>query len=437
MKLKLLAMSDTHVGEWTSLLTYGAGRQHLWKTFRDTFGAEFDRDSDGRLQVDELVLIGDIPDRTLSTTWQITQACSALMATLGSALDVAKVVYVPGNHDHTMWTSFQHSLGGDPTRRSWITPPEGQRVLSGGQTLDDGEYWKEYMSVLLGYPDGQPWRRIGDEKRLEFCVANPVYATKPAGGERTYAFAHGTHFRGHWDVTMSPQVRWFLANVLELDRYAVHYDVCPDCDVDKATDMEGLEYQVAAFADSLWPSAGDNPMTREHELWCFWEAISGLWSSSRPAPAETRLIHADELPTFPERVKPLTPGLGKNDESVGLCREHFLDHLADYLPNALDDLVFVYGDTHSGGWGVTDLMDGSGRKVGLYNTGAWIVPNERCHPACQVFVVDGDGAEHVLDVSFQDVMDGSGRLVSRAAAIAEARWDALSHVQRLVLEGLR
>ena len=75
-KLTLLAISDTHLGEETSLLSFPRGLQQLWHTLaRD---ANFwrpifpDFDSDERVQVEDLVLVGDIPDRTLSSTSQIS-----------------------------------------------------------------------------------------------------------------------------------------------------------------------------------------------------------------------------------------------------------------------------------------------------------------------------------------------------------------------------
>ena len=40
MRLKILAISDTHLGEETSLLSFPHGRQYLWQTLREQFGAE-------------------------------------------------------------------------------------------------------------------------------------------------------------------------------------------------------------------------------------------------------------------------------------------------------------------------------------------------------------------------------------------------------------
>ena len=52
MRLKLLAISDTHLGEDTSLLSFPHGRQHAWKTLRKYFG------KGNRFEVEELILLG-------------------------------------------------------------------------------------------------------------------------------------------------------------------------------------------------------------------------------------------------------------------------------------------------------------------------------------------------------------------------------------------
>ena len=76
MRLKTLAISDTHLGEETSFLSFPRGLQHLWTIFRE--GPAFWRPIFSNLQkgdtvaVDQLILVGDIADRTLSSTPQIS-----------------------------------------------------------------------------------------------------------------------------------------------------------------------------------------------------------------------------------------------------------------------------------------------------------------------------------------------------------------------------
>jgi len=81
VRLKILAISDTHLGEETSLLSFPHGRQHLWRTLRRQFG------SDEKVDLEEMILLGDIPDRTLSSTSQIITHTNAFIQMLGSAAD--------------------------------------------------------------------------------------------------------------------------------------------------------------------------------------------------------------------------------------------------------------------------------------------------------------------------------------------------------------
>lgn len=85
MQLEFLAISDTHLGEETSILSFPHGRQHLWRVLRPPFGSdEFDKDNKEKLEVEEMILLGDIPDRTLSSTSQIITHTNNFIGTLGS-----------------------------------------------------------------------------------------------------------------------------------------------------------------------------------------------------------------------------------------------------------------------------------------------------------------------------------------------------------------
>jgi hypothetical protein len=88
-KLKLLAISDTHLGEETSLLSFPRGLQQLWRTLAKDkvfWGPIFpDFDPDERVQVEDLVLLGDIPDRTLSSTSQIFSSSASQLLVLPEA----------------------------------------------------------------------------------------------------------------------------------------------------------------------------------------------------------------------------------------------------------------------------------------------------------------------------------------------------------------
>ncbi len=85
MRLKVRAMSDTYLDEETSLLSFLQGLQHVWSTLVQKFWGnlfpEFDPDPKKvprkQVEIEELILLGDIADRTLSSTSQIYNHCHA------------------------------------------------------------------------------------------------------------------------------------------------------------------------------------------------------------------------------------------------------------------------------------------------------------------------------------------------------------------------
>ena len=67
MNLKFLAISDTHLGEDCSLLSFRHGRQRLWRAVRGAFS----EDSAQPFQVEEVILVGDIGERRPASTSHI------------------------------------------------------------------------------------------------------------------------------------------------------------------------------------------------------------------------------------------------------------------------------------------------------------------------------------------------------------------------------
>jgi hypothetical protein len=177
MDLQILAISDTHLGEDTSFLSFPRGRQHLWQVLRST-----------------LILVGDIPDSALSSMSQTITHTNAFIQTLGSAANIKKGVYVPGNHDHSLWTHYCKLEQGIPCG---ITGPQGDLIIE--DNMERRQPASDHiLSVFFGYPDGSSWRTIvadrsNDDKKFNFAIANPLYATRY--GQRTYVFTHGTHFK--------------------------------------------------------------------------------------------------------------------------------------------------------------------------------------------------------------------------------------------------
>lgn len=459
MKLQFLAISDTHLGEDTSLLSFPHGLQRLWDALRGAFADPGAPPSDGgdlegRICVEELILLGDIPDRTLSSTAQITTSTNAFMATLASALDVKRVIYVPGNHDHTIWGELQDRLKtalitgpeGIPLIRSLNRSPSSGASSAATATIGDVAPWvdlraEELLALFFGYPHGSPWNRVLREWPIDFYVANPVYARRFAG--RTFVFTHGTHFRS--DVLL-PQWVKRLVDGLQIDALlgAVELDTSAP-DPHGARDLLDLERRIAPFVESLWPSSKDRPTSRSDELWYLLMTLSARFGKHLPPPPADFVLYPREqlLRERPSRVRellpPATSGLAPHP-SISRMVSTFWPHLLTYLrEHGLDEpeLTFVYGDTHDGGIG--ELVTPS-HRARLYNTGGWVVHNDDDHPPTQLFAVDTAGNEYLLDVGFRGVRmsttDVATELLALAAEDAEHRATRISRVLRAVLSRL-
>lgn len=450
-RLKLLAVSDTHLGEETSLLSFPRGLQHVWTTLREDpafWKPVFpDFEKGDKVMVDELVLVGDIPDRTLSSTSQISGHTHALAMMLGDALDVRKVVYVPGNHDHTLWTGYiqgssrrrENSQRGDASPR--ITSAEGEQLVEGGKCLDKGA--EEILSIFFGYPIGWAWWEIRDDPDFDFWIANPVYATTI--GKRTYAFAHGTHFRAELvSVWRKGFLRLFDRTGMD---QLLRLELELGGDLAHAGSMDELEDIVTPFVDSLWPSSKNTPTSRSDELWYLFTLLRETSATEgRRTPPRSEVFPAENLSqTAENRINRLTDEDGEPSHgSLERFRDHFLSHLLTHLDRAnllRDDLAFIYGDTHSGGWGTLAPGGSSppwGKPIDVYNCGAWVVDSPGRHPACHLFAVDDERKEYLLDVAFSEAVTvGDDSLLDLAARDAENRLEVVSAPVRAFGEALR
>jgi hypothetical protein len=415
MRLKLLAISDTHLGEDTSLLSFPRGRQHLWKILRKFFGEGQNND---RFEIEEAILLGDTTDRTLSSTSQIVANTNAFIQMLGGVADIKRGVFVPGNHEHTLWTDYHQRRDGNGKYYS-VTKPSGELIVKKGERCDKNKSAEELLTIFFGYPSGSSWRTINDEKKFEFAIANPVYVKQING--QTYVFTHGTHFRR--DVS-APKIIKKIADYIELDELLGDIEIDSDCDISKAKNLEGLEKEAARFVDSLWPSSKNNPTSQSDQLWYLLTVLGGKLKDKehrRPSYSSSQLyIWSDLKKVDKKRIRRLTTTSGKaKEKSIELWEKYFRGHMIEYLKrkNMLkvnkDNIVFVYGDTHNGGWGEQKLN--SGGKIRIYNTGGWVVHNPQDHPACHIFVVDDSCHEYLLDVSYKGVKEGEETLLKIAA----------------------
>jgi len=396
MHLKILAISDTHLGEDTSLLSFPDGRRHLWRILREYLG------NGDKFEVDELILIGDIPDRALSSTSQIITNTNAFVKTMGSVADIKKSVFVIGNHDHTLWTNYLIKREGK-NKKYGITGPEGTTFIKDGIALDkngkelpeDGpidkrEPIEEILKIFNMLDPGGKIRNEVKEKKLTFVIANPVYATQVEnkGTPRTIVFAHGTHFR--WDVAR--RHLFMVDKILDRFRSALEKWRETDLHLEKADGLEELEGEIYHYVDSTWSSSGNNPTGLKDSAYYAWVRLQQSFHAlgQRKAPDETNLFSREKLERGDiKEIRHLTGDRsilkGSVDEfldrdPINRFEKYLLPHLLTFLENdprieidlqipwPTQDMTFVFGDTHHGGWGGLEFRN---KNVRIYNTGAW------------------------------------------------------------------
>lgn len=450
MRLKILAISDTHLGEETSLLSFPQGLQHVWRTlaqkiWADLFPEEYQppeeydpdpqKDPRKQVEIEELILLGDIADRTLSSTSQIYNHCHAFSQMIGSVARIKKGVYVPGNHDHTMWTDYVKARSGGVDSHG-VTPPGGDPIVKQGERSDKEDSAEEILATFLGFPIGWAWWQIAKERDFDLAVANPAYVKQI--GARTYVFTHGTHFRPEIASPQWIRSAFRLIDVLQLD-WLANLDLEPLGNLSDAEDLEDLERLVAPFVDSLWPSSKNNPTSRSDELWFLFTHFRGGFDERRPVPDKSRIFSRPELlQDTSGRIGRLTENGSPSEDSLKRWKQYFLPHMPSYLKDngfPEEEVTFVYGDTHAGGWG--ELRSNSGTPIRIYNCGGWTMsPSRGHHPACHIFAVDEAGEEYLFDISFKNVKIGDDSLLDLAARDSEHRYKQVSIGARLIGEQL-
>jgi len=432
MDLKFLAISDTHLGEDTSFLSFPSGLHHLWDTLRNKFGTGVNRE----FTIDELILIGDIPDTSLSSTSQVITQTNAFIQTLGSAANIKKTVYIPGNHDHTLYTEYMRLKHGDDDKEFYVTHPKGELIIE-NKDLCDNPGCELFATIFYGYPYGPAWTKIREETGADlfkFAVSNPLYVVETPN--RNYIFTHGTHFKS---VVTAPQWLMRFIDYIQLDRLIAKIDIDTDHHVKDARTLEQLEEFAAPFVDSLWISCRNQPTSRSDHLWYLFHVISSRFEEKRDIPAGSTLNPYSDRLTVDEKIIAKLNG----SNSIKLFEDFFLDQLLLYLDekNLLKEhLTLVYGDTHDGGWGEID-KDYTTRanvdvneKLRIFNCGGWVVHDQENHPPCHVFAVDTSGNEYLLDVSFNGVNMLGMTLLELAAQDFENRSQAISAIVRFIMD---
>jgi len=409
-KLKLLCISDLHLGEDYTFLNYDFQWDWKDKTRLQPFcrcvaslaGLDIPEpcSDNAGVQVETLVLLGDIFELATAKIATAAESGSNFFKWLFEWLDPDKIVYVPGNHDHVFWIWWQ------------VKPPEGKwHWWQMNPFIIKGSLRKEYKGHAKKTSDPRTPEKIGNKTwrsdlvsyffgnqidKTRFSVAYPAYVpedvsfTLPILSKKVFkpVFTHG-----------------HLNDPTFVDPWE-----------------SGLQGVAMYMASGSWPKRADNThlSTLEKDTWKYttryWfphntETTLGeaLYLCSVMAGKDYPCKHREKHPGYftPEEPPDLT---GKNKEneryllnlrSAALKRDD-TEKSNDGEKSKTDasGYICVYGHTHHGG---AMLMENGHENEYLYNTGGWlsIVKDSPVHT--HLFAVTDDGVAKMVRVGYTEL----------------------------------
>ena len=385
-KLKLLCVSDLHLGEKYTFLDYRSkwnqNNREAFHRFREGAFTLADSvsDSESVIEVDELVLLGDIFELATATITTAADAGRVFFNWLFQWVHPGKIVFVPGNHDHVFWMW-------------WNIPPK-----------DPGAYWWHmnphiaFSSLKTGYD------------------SLSVKASPPSGPIATENLAHRRDL-----------ITFFFGDSTGTDRFHVGYPayrgpLCgPFGSADKnfhslfahghLNDPEfvdpwnaGLRAWLMYAATGNWPDAADGANLNALEE-STWKYTSFYWY-----PPEIECTWGEALYLAYVNIEephncehPLTVPQKKDVEPVPNLKEDMgqLRYFSDFIVTSMEgndpgaSRAFIYGHTHDGGdHSFTD------DKLHLYNTGGWLDVVKNDPPHTHLFAIDTEGVAKMIRVGF-------------------------------------
>jgi len=160
---KVIVVSDLHLGEEECLLFKKNAK--LLKSFKDKLEKEANKG-----KVDELIIIGDLFDLSLASFKDAYNKGKEFFKEIGQIGNLDTIVYVPGNHDHHIWSLIIEEEQIVKNIRKGKSPEEPLKRV-------DEEYNDTFLNELL------------KETGKKFLVSYPNLFRKI--GEKNYLFHHG------------------------------------------------------------------------------------------------------------------------------------------------------------------------------------------------------------------------------------------------------
>lgn len=273
----------------------------------------------------EIVLHGDVLDLSNASTRAVVDQARAFFARLLDGLAPARITFVPGNHDHHVWTVLADCRAWRALARgaSEGVDPLFLRTPFDGWALDGDDAASELMRAV-----------IPDAHHAELRIAYPVYRTH--AGDRTLVFLHGHHA----DTSSAWPGRFLL----------------------RAGTLEEIEAFTSGWVELMFhglKQAGRLTALAQKT----WVEI---------ARAKRALRGRRDEPD-------VAPGDGARDVGAGLRKMLDLARGAEALPDRFET---IFGHTHR-------YLDGAEGPYGLvFNTGGWLATHPHAERQTRLFVAD-------------------------------------------------
>jgi len=452
-----IILSDLHAGADESLLSVLGADGRVDPTLASRTTAAFGDAMQATVTAlsgsdpHDLVILGDALDLSLAPPQVAAGVFERFMAHLPPQMLAGRMSFLPGNHDHALWTA--------------------QRFADGAGSPAQAAHWAH---VTPAFADPATRSGSGTLNALMPQGAGPVASYYPNQGlgpvadgraQRAVVLHHG-HF-------------------IEA-AYKLMTGVLTTLSGQPAPPMtaETLETVNGAWMDFAWSSLGDTgPLGRQvalaeerlvtgggaHQVQDrLAAALAGMLQSSLPLPHAARVSD-----TLTELARGLVDSfVGSYSEMERFSYNAFLSRastqgLCDYIDHVVADqmrfelgaqtgetrLTFVFGHTHKP-FADAVVAESFARPVTVYNTGGWVLDtallstlegaalafvDERMNTALlTLYSLDGDGVLQSAAVSSADPVadaDNPMLIALRAAvAAADTRWAAFREAVRHDLE---
>jgi len=341
--LKLMALSDLHLGEHESVLFKSEDSFNLIDTTINKIIELSSGDKNFNNGIEQLILIGDIIELSEATDEEAYTNTKFFLTSLLNKVKIDKIVYIPGNHDHHLWVELLTKERGKDNYGD-CTPKT--QVNS---SISNKEIFIKYC-LQSNYPS----------ERIDIYYPNYRFETDNA----YYFFDHGHLF----------------SKVLDM------FNIFTFTTAGNAKSLEDLEKHTYKFTDGNAKSLED----LEERTYIFSEII---WYKTK---GKLREIAYDWLRKFNLELFRSVRGTTFREDCKSLLDDYIREKIRWYLKeicgikNEVEkDFHFIFGHTHHGGRSLKAdrKVRVNGKFISLWNTGGWLVPSKVFSPEACIFYV--------------------------------------------------